>query len=159
MNECDRLAELSRAIRESTLKRLRIVPQGLENWRISQRAMSFADLAQHIIDADRWLFKKLEVKTLKPIVGEAGRVNISSRDEYLHLLKTLEVTGEARIDVIKRLNDKDLTKQIYDDRFNGDVTVWWIIVRGNFDHEIQHRGQISAYLRSIEDDNCGLASA
>ena len=31
-----------------------------------------------------------------------------------------------------------------------EVSVWWIIVRGNLDHEIHHRGQLS-YLRAILD--------
>ena len=32
-----------------------------------------------------------------------------------------------------------------------EVSVWWIIVRGNLDHEIHHRGQLSSYLRAILD--------
>ena len=50
MSEGRRLAEFSRAVRESTLKRLRLVPDGFENWRISPQAMSFADVAKHLID-------------------------------------------------------------------------------------------------------------
>ena len=34
-----------------------------------------------------------------------------------------------------------------------EVSVWWIIVRGNLDldHEIHHRGQLSSYPRAILD--------
>jgi uncharacterized damage-inducible protein DinB len=35
-----------------------------------------------------------------------------------------------------------------DSRF-GEVTVWWVIVRGNLDHEIHHRGFIGAYLKML----------
>ena len=28
--------------------------------------------------------------------------------------------------------------------------MWWIIVRGNLDHETHHRGQIAAYLRMLD---------
>jgi len=54
-SEGQRLCELSHAIRESSLKRLRLVPRGAENWRLAPATMSFADIAQHLIDADRAL--------------------------------------------------------------------------------------------------------
>src|SRR3989304_3624847 len=52
-----RLAAFSMAVRESTLKRARAVPDGFENWRIDDEGMSFADQVRHLIDADRWLFR------------------------------------------------------------------------------------------------------
>jgi uncharacterized damage-inducible protein DinB len=30
-----------------------------------------------------------------------------------------------------------------------EVTIWWIIVRGNLDHETHHRGQLSVYLKPL----------
>jgi uncharacterized damage-inducible protein DinB len=38
-----------------------------------------------------------------------------------------------------------------DDRFGGEVTLWWTIVRGNLEHEAHHRGQIAVYLRIVND--------
>ena len=38
-----------------------------------------------------------------------------------------------------------------DDRFGGDVSLWWVVVRGNLDHEAHHRGQLATLLRIIED--------
>ena len=40
---------------------------------------------------------------------------------------------------------------IYDDRYNDMVSIEWVILRGNLDHEIHHRGQIAAYLRVLQD--------
>lgn len=145
-----RLAELSTAVRESTLKRLRLVPEGCENWRISPETMSFADAAQHLIDADRWLFKMLELKKMKPMVGKPGLAHVSSRGQYLSLLEELTQIGARRSEMLEKMTEADLSERFFDERFGGEVTVWWIIVRGNLDHEIHHRGQIAAYLRAID---------
>ncbi|MFX0090824.1 MAG: hypothetical protein ACFFBD_03595, partial [Candidatus Hodarchaeota archaeon] len=80
------IAKFSEAVRESTIKRLKLVPSGFENWRITPNSMSIADLAQHIIDADNWLFKMLETKNLHPIYGQVGQVDINQRNEFLQLI-------------------------------------------------------------------------
>lgn len=152
MSESKRLALFSRAVRESTLKRLRLVPEGCENWRISSKAMSFADIAQHLIDADNWLFEKLRTKNLKPMVGRANLVEITGRGQYDVLLGDLEQIGDRRSSMIDKITDEELSEMIYDDRFRGEVTAWWIIMRGCLDHEIHHRGQFSAYLRAIDQE-------
>ncbi len=148
--EGQRLAAFAHAVRESTLERLRRVSPGRENWRIAPGAMSFADLAQHLVDTDEWLFKKIEVKTLDPIVGYAGTVEITDRAEYLALLEALVRTGAQRCALLERLTEKQFAEKIFDARFGGEVSLWWIIVRGNLDHEIHHRGQIAAYLRAMD---------
>ncbi|NIP43896.1 MAG: DinB family protein [candidate division Zixibacteria bacterium] len=141
------LAAFSRAVRESSMKRLRAVEVGFENWRPVEESMSFADIAFHLIEADRWLLKKLEVGDLAPILGRMGAIEISNRDEYIDLLSQLETTGRERADLIERLDSEHLARKIYDSRFGDKVSVWWIIMRGNLDHEIHHRGQLSVYLR------------
>ena len=147
--ESQRLVAFARAVRESTLVRLRRVPPGRENWRLTPEAMSFADQAQHLIDTDEWLFKKLAVKTLDPILGEAGTVAIADRAEYEALLDALARSGERRCVLLESLTAEQFDETIYDARFGGEASVWWIIVRGNLDHEIHHRGQIVAYLRAL----------
>jgi uncharacterized damage-inducible protein DinB len=142
-----RLAEFAEAVRESSLKRLRRVPPGRENWRVSPDTMSFADTARHLLNADQWLFNHLE-KSIPAIQGEAGVENIKSRDEYDDLLDQLEETGRQRASLLRTLTDDRYSEIIFDERF-GEVTVWWVIVRGNLDHEIHHRGQVAAYLRMV----------
>lgn len=132
------------------MKRLRAVPEGLENWRVSDNAMSFADVAQHLVDADNWLFDKLRNRDLEPIKGEAGAVTVASRDEYLLILDELGSLGDKRRELLRGSTDGFLSEPIHDGRF-GEVSVWWVIVRGNLDHEIHHRGQLAAYLRVLAD--------
>lgn len=145
--EFGNLAAFSRAVRESSLKRLRLVPEGRESWRPTPEAMSFADLAQHLIVADEWLFRKLDECALEPMVGHAGEADEVTRGRYLEMLARLEETGRQRDGLIAGLSADQLAEPIFDRRFGGEVTVWWVIVRGNLDHEIHHRGQIAAYLR------------
>lgn len=148
-SEGKRLAEFSRVVRESTLKRLRVVPEGYENWRFSAETMSFADLTQHLIDADNWLFEMLRVKNLKPIVGKPHLVEVTNRDQYLKILNELEQAGARRAEKLESITDTQLSEMIFDRRFGREVSAWWIILRGNLDHEIHHRGQIIVYLRLI----------
>jgi len=146
-----KMIEFARAVRESTLKRLRKVPPGFENWRISNNSLSFADIAKHLIDTDNWLFQKLKDNSLKSIRAISNSVIVNRRQEYLDLLQNLSQTGKERGNLIERIKNEDWNRQIYDDRFNGDVSIWWLIVRGNLDHEIHHRGQLASYLRVLED--------
>jgi len=114
--------------------------------------MSFADLAHHILEADLWLFRKLSDRTIEPIQGRAGSITISGRQEYTELLRRLENTGLQRSELIGGLSQEELNQPINDQRFGGEVTVWWVIVRGNLDHEVHHRGQIATYLRMAHID-------
>ncbi len=146
MTEGKRLAEFSDVVRESTLKRLTIVPPGAENWKMSEDSMSFADIAQHLIDADRWLFKMLKTKNLPRMLGVSGAARIKNRDEYLGLVEELKQTQHMRRTLLELMPDEDFDVMMHDERF-GNVSAWWVIVRGNLDHEIHHRGQLVAYLK------------
>lgn len=146
-----RLAELSEAVRESTLKRLRVVPEGLENWRPVPSAMSFADLAHHIAEADRWLFRKLESPELPPMRGAAGACVVADRAQFLALIEELVDLGRRRSALLRGLDAAALDRRLPDARFGGEVSVWWIVVRGNLDHEAHHRGQLATYLRQVAE--------
>jgi uncharacterized damage-inducible protein DinB len=151
MDENTKIAELSRAVRASTLKRLRLVPEGFENWRPSKKSLSFADIVHHLIEADRWLFRKFEEPDTPKMVAQAGEAIPCSRREFLQLIDQLAELGEQRSLFLESLNPIVLNKKVYDDRFDSDISVWWLIMRGNLDHEAHHRGQIASYLRLIQD--------
>ena len=148
-SESLRLAQLSIAVRESTIKRLLQVPDGFEGWRPTEASLSFADIAQHLIDADNWLFQKLQTPDLSPLQGQAGLVDVPNRAVFDGLIDKLREIGERRKIFIESLTEDDLSRRIFDSRFGGEVEVWWIIVRGNLDHETHHRGQVAAYLRMV----------
>jgi uncharacterized damage-inducible protein DinB len=152
VKESRRLADFSLAVRESTIRSLKRVAPGMENWRVDEDAMSFADTGHHILEADQWLFKMLKEKNLHPMRGRAHAFEVSDRSQYDSLINELKRAGELRKDLIASMSSEDLAEMIYDERFDGEVSAWWIVVRGNLDHEIHHRGQIIAYLRMVRDD-------
>jgi len=57
--ETELLTEFCKSVRGSTIKRLELVPESYENWKVSPGALSFAEIAKHIIDLDNWLFEKI----------------------------------------------------------------------------------------------------
>ncbi len=148
-SEGQRLAGFSRTVRESTLKRLLQVPLGKENWSPLSGVMTFADIAHHIGEADRWLFQKLENPTLSKMAGKAGEAALVTPEEFQKLVTKLSQFGEQRAKLLSTLTDSFLDSPMSDDRF-GEVTVWSVIVRGNLDHEAHHRGQLAIYLRIIQ---------
>jgi uncharacterized damage-inducible protein DinB len=151
MNDSVKIAELSRAVRESTIKRLKKIPGGFENWKPSENALSIADIAHHLIEADQWLFRKLDNPSLQSMTASAGEAGECDSQNLLQIINNLEELGRKRASMIEGMTAEDLNAKIYDDRFGGEVTVWWLIVRGNLDHETHHRGQLAAYLRMISD--------
>jgi uncharacterized damage-inducible protein DinB len=137
MREIERLADLSDAVRGSSLKRLRKVPRGRENWRPDQGSMSFADLAQHLLDCDAHLSRSLHEGPQPPEHGGVGIAGPQTRDAYDALVDALDLSGAERRELIEGVDD--LERVVYDERFG---------------HEIHHRGQIATYLRQ-----CGSAAA
>lgn len=113
--------------------------------------MSFADILQHLVDCDQWLFTKIKSPELKSIRGTAGCSEGTTRNGYLRMMQELRDTGASRKELINSLSERDVSRKIFDDRFNSEVEIWWVIMRGNIDHEIHHRGQLAVYLRCVNE--------
>ena len=146
------LLEFCKAVRKSTLKRLKMVPEGYENWKISPGALSFAEVAKHIIDLDYWMFEKIKNPDLKSIETETAIIKHCDRDRYLSLIDNLKNLLEKKIEFINTFDVDKLKAKMFDDRFDSEGSIEWIILRRNLDHEIHHRGQIAAYLRVLKDN-------
>ncbi len=155
--EGKRLARWAEAVRRSTLRRLAEVSAGHENARPAPGAMSFADLAQHLVDADTWLARKLADPDLPAMQGRAGAKKVVSRSDWQRLLEEVERSGRRRRRLLEGLDRAALERRLPDERFGGEVAVWWIVVRGNLEHEAHHRGQIAAGLRALDRDAGGPA--
>ena len=151
--EIELLTEFCRSVRGSTVKRLELVPEGYENWKVSSGALSFAETAKHIIDLDYWLFEKIKNPNTKSIETETAVIKHCNRKEYNGLIIKLKVVLEKKIDLIKTLGEIKLKVKIFDDAYDSEVSLAWLILRRNIDHEIHHRGQIATYLRVLKDKN------
>ena len=147
------LTDFCKAVRNSTLKRLRVVPEGYENWRISKNALSFAEIAKHLIEIDEWTINKINDPAIESILPEEGSIENCSREKFNDLISALEDSLKKKIKFFSSLDSKKMERKIYDDRYKDMVSIEWVILRGNLDHEIHHRGQIAAYLRVLQDNN------
>ncbi len=147
--EGKKIAEFAEAVRQSTLKRLRKTPEGYENWSPYPDVRSFSQIAQHLIDADKWLFRMLDRAGLKEIIDRVGHIEVDEYEDYLNLLAELEATGETKIKFLEKMDESRLVKLIFDPKFGKGATGWWMIMRGNIDHEIHHRGQVAVFLRLL----------
>jgi uncharacterized damage-inducible protein DinB len=151
MNE-ELLLDFCKAVRDSTLKRLRTVPEGFENWRASKNSLSFAEIVNHLIESDEWTIRKINEPAIQSILPEKGNLENCSREKFNKFISALEESLEKKTKFFRSLGKEKMHSKIYDDRFNDEVSIGWIILRGNLDHEIHHRGQIAVYLRILKDE-------
>jgi hypothetical protein len=80
--EIELLTEFCRRVRGSTIKRLELVPEGYENWKISPGSLSFAEIAKHIIDLDYWLLEKIKNPDIKSIETETASIKPRNKKEF-----------------------------------------------------------------------------
>jgi uncharacterized damage-inducible protein DinB len=158
-SEIENIIDLAKAVRQSSIKRLVLTPQGYENWSISPNALSIAEIVHHLIEADNWLLEKLINPNTQSFKASKGHVQIDTRDSYRLLIAKLEQCLVNKISFLETITPIQLEEKIPDDRFGGNASRWWVIVRGNIDHEIHHRGQLAAYLRVLQDTGLGLSEA
>jgi uncharacterized damage-inducible protein DinB len=147
--EVERLAQFSDAVRGSTLKRLRAVRDDRINWRPVADALSFTDIARHLLRCDRYLIDRLNGLSVPPILVADVNIVPVRPIEYRALVDELRQSGEQRSHLIAGLSESSLDKTVRDERFDGEISFWWLIVRGCLDHEVHHRGQLAAYLRIL----------
>jgi uncharacterized damage-inducible protein DinB len=148
--DVEKITEFAKAVRQSTIKRLELIPIGFENWSVSENAMTVSGIAHHLIEADRWLLQKFSDASLKSFKAAKGFL-VQNREEYVQLIQELRTWLDKKNDYLAALTPDQLDEKILDDRFGDLVTRWWVILRGNLDHEIHHRGQLSVYLRVLQD--------
>ncbi|MDE0083886.1 MAG: hypothetical protein OXT72_14695 [Gammaproteobacteria bacterium] len=142
------LIEFAGAVRASTVRRLLLVPPGAENWRIDPAAMSFADMAQHLSDSDRWLHDALTAEVAEPMIGRACVTHVADRAEFDALAKELRRGGEVRQELLATLGPHGLSRQVRLSDLGEEVSAWWLTMRCGIEHEVHHRGQLVAYLRA-----------
>ncbi len=145
------LKEFTIAVRQSTLKRLLKVPDGYEHWKLSENSLSFAEIAQHLIDIDEWTIQKINNSEIKSIETLTAEMNECNRAKFIELIEDLKNTLDKKLELFESLNENDLNKKIYDDSYNIEMSLSMLILRRNLDHETHHRGQLATYLRVIED--------
>lgn len=142
------LATFSNSVRNSTIKRLKKVPEGAENWAPFEGGLSFADLAYHIIECDVAILQALETHHIGKNQGTPGAMPIANRAEFESLIERLKDLKEQRFRTISTLTNEQLNIIIEAERVRGTEHVpYGGLLLDTLDHEVHHRGQLSTYLR------------
>jgi uncharacterized damage-inducible protein DinB len=149
--EIESLAKMSLAVRESTLKRLRLVPYGSENFRVSENSMSFVEVAAHLIHmdikyCDAFLTRHLKLNVIK------RRFAVADRSEYEMMIDELERTKNIRYRTILAMTDAELSEVMeVEQKHSTSSSSLRSMMHTYLNHEAHHRGQISVYLTVLED--------
>ena len=152
-----RLAEFSSEIRKITLKRLEEVPEGFMNWRLNNTAMSFAHIAQHLINVDELFFRLVtsREKQFQWKYGSEERHMVVEKVTYDTMIEKLKNFQHKRYTIICSFDDLRINEEIADENEH-KMTLWWFIMRNVLEHEIYHRGQIAAYLKVLKGESLEL---
>jgi uncharacterized damage-inducible protein DinB len=139
------LAHFADEIRESSLKRFRSVGHADRNWSERADLLSFVDVLQHLVDADRWLFDWLDGRgSSSGVVISPGSANPAKWDALLSEFGRL---GPERSRRIGELTQQDFLDRRFNLGTRGEVSLAQLILRCNLDHEIHHRGAMQLALR------------
>lgn len=149
--ELNRLSGFSDTIRNSTLKRLRLVPEGAEDWSLRDGGMSFNDLAHHLIQCDRALLKIFESKSIGKNLGQAGQATAKGAEGLAGYIEELKSIKTMRSQFILDLMPEDFDVLIDAERIRGVERIpAGLLILETLDHETHHRGQMSVYLSAYE---------
>ncbi|WP_158860650.1 DinB family protein [Lunatibacter salilacus] len=147
------ISKLSRDVRERTLKRLQQIPLGFINWRLNSNSMSFGDIAVHLVYVDELFMKMMEMPEKKYVwvLGiDTPQVKID-RETFTNLLIRLRELQSKREAILEILNESDFSENVRDE--NGeDSSLWWFVMDRLIEHEVYHRGQMSAYLKLLKGE-------
>ncbi len=144
MNQGQRLAEISKMVRESSLKRFRQVQPPNRGWRPREDMLTFVDVLKHLVDADLWLFSLLEGYPKHRADIKPGEAHAADWDRHF---AHLELLGKKRAEKLSLLSDEDLARPIVEPEILGDTDWGTLIMRGCLDHEAHHRGSLQVMLR------------
>jgi uncharacterized damage-inducible protein DinB len=147
------ISKLSRDVRERTVLRLQQIPLGFVNWKLNSTCMSFAEIAAHLVYVDELFLKMMEMPEKKYawVLGtDSPHLKVDS-ETFSHLLIKLRDLQSKREAILENLNESDLIENVRDQ--NGeDSSLWWFVMDRLIEHEVYHRGQISAYLKLLKGE-------
>lgn len=148
------IADLSRNVRERTIKRIDAVPNEFINWRLNNTALSFAHIVQHLINVDNLFIEMMQAnsKQFKWKMGTEEPHNVVDLNTYGTMITSLKSIQNIREQIIRSLSNSDLNQEVIDES-GKKMTLWWFIMDNLIAHEVYHRGQISAYLKVLKGEH------
>ncbi|WP_372920336.1 DinB family protein [Salegentibacter sp.] len=149
----NQLAEFSWEVRDKSLEILERIPEGFMNWRLNNTAMSFVHIAQHLLKVDELFLEMLssDEKTYKWSMGSDEPHYKRDAAEFEDIKSRLKNLQKERHAVIQALDEQTLNEKVSEE-LGKQTDIWWFIMERLLEHEIYHRGQLSAYLKIIEGE-------
>jgi uncharacterized damage-inducible protein DinB len=144
MTQGERLAIFSEKVRESSLKRFRLVQMPDRDWRPATGRLSFVDHLKHLVDCDCWLFAVVRGQLEPRAEIQPGEGNVTQWNAYI---SELEKLGAEKSSLLRGLLDSDLDRIVEKPENSDRPDVGSLILRGNLDHEIHHRGMVQLLLK------------
>lgn len=144
MTQGERLAIFSEKVRESSLKRFRLVEAPDRAWRPAPGRLSFVDHLKHLVDCDRWILAVVKGEEEPHADIQPGEGDPSRWDIYV---SELEKLGVEKFSLLWGLSDTDLDRIVEKPENLGRPDVGSLVLRENLDHEIHHRGMIQLLLK------------
>ena len=138
------LTEFSRQVRESSLKRFRLVQPEDCAWQPSPRSARFVDLLYHLLELDGLVFRLLDGEAVEDLDLTVGEADPECWDTYL---ERFVESGRERERRIAAYAPADLTAKTYRIGGGEPITLACLLLRRSLDHEIHHRGELSTMLR------------
>ncbi len=159
-----------RRTREGTLALVRAIPAGQFEWRPSERAFSCGDLVRHLMQAERvfrriiesgvrqepWDPWRLEGPGEERLRGSRERIRTSAADARFGttpdacLARWREIQAETDA-ALSNVPDAALAVEVEHPLAAFRAPVWEMFLF-MIEHEIHHRGQLSAYLKALDVD-------
>lgn len=132
-------------VRKRTWKYLHVIPEHLIDWRPSENKFSIGDIVRHLGSAELMFFHAIKQNEWKynGHEPEKGR----SLGEAMNYL---QICHETVLEGLQLLDPEQLTRKVKN-LLGYEVSVWRIIM-AMAEHEIHHRGQLSAYLQANHID-------
>ncbi|MGM0932373.1 MAG: DinB family protein [Bacteroidota bacterium] len=149
----NQLAEFSWEIRNESLEIFERLPEGFMNWRLNNNAMSFAHIAKHLINVDELFLEMLQTgkKTYEWHLGSEEPHYEVENAEFEEIKQRLKSLQKERHAIIQAMDENTLNEKVTGE-LGEQSNIWSFIMQKLLEHEIYHRGQLSAYLKILQGE-------
>ena len=144
MNQGRRLADFAYMVRESSLKRFRVVQPADRAWRPALGRLSFVDHLKHLVDCDAWYFAVIGGDPEPRAEIRPGDGIPDFWDSYIH---KLVLFGTTKRKFLANLEDGAFDQVVEEPASLGRPDWGTLTLRYNIDHEIHHRGMVQILLK------------
>ncbi|KKX54896.1 DinB family protein [Brevibacillus borstelensis] len=145
MLEKEELISHFEGVRKRTLKYLGQLPEGVIDWRPDEGKFSIGDIIRHLGSAELMFFHAITQNEWK--YDGHGPEKGKTLAEAIHYLEQCHATVLAGL----RQLEPEMLKGKVKNVLGYEVSAWRIIMAMT-EHEIHHRGQLSAYMQANHID-------